>query len=422
MLTRREFVKLVMASTAGFSLTEALTPHLAEAFAGKQGLPIIYLETNTCGGDILSILNSLTPTLKELFFSDKGLLFSNTLSAAEGNMAIKQLFGAAEENKGKFILVVEGSISTAANGRYAVIGHRENGEPITSVEALKILAPQAKFVVCSGTCSSFGGPYAANPNPSGSKSVSQVIGEPVVNVSGCPVHPDWMMGTLTHLMLYGFPQLDIHRRPTLFYGKLIHDYCQRRQFYDNGKFAKKLGDPECMYKLGCKGPSTFSDCPSREWASLHYNWPVKANSPCIGCTSPEFPDGDSPFFERLPGFNVFGTTASANTVGLAVGAVTAAGIGAHLVGNIASGRLKHTIEKGRQDIETEKVLKEQLPMSKKDDAIKDVQDHKIKKWPDKVEMKIRSAAMHDGILPKRKKGIIEWTKNKLGLGKGEKNE
>lgn len=400
MLSRREFMKLVVASTAGMTLTEALSPHLAEAFAVGEGLPIIWLETNTCGGDILSFLNSLTPTIRELFYSDKGLLFSNTLSAAQGRVAVQQLFNSAEENRGKFILVVEGTIATRADGRYSVIGHKENGEPVTALAALKYLAPLAKYVVAAGTCASFGGPYAAKPNPSDSKPVYRIIKEPVVNVSGCPIHPDWMAGTLTHLMLYGFPRTDVHRRPVMFYGNLIHDHCQRRQYYDNGVFAKKPGDPGCLYKIGCKGPSTFSDCPTREWASFHYNWPVKDNTPCIGCTSPEFPDGDSPFFAPLPGIRIGGTTKNVNTIGTVTGLITVGGIGAHLVGKIATGRLKKTISKGRHEIEKEK------------------------KWPDQGEVKLKMAAAKKRPPQKSKSqgSFLSWAKDKLHLNKGEKDE
>lgn len=460
MLTRREFIKLILASTAGLSLTEALIPHLASALAGKQSMPIIWLETNTCGGDILSFLNALTPTIRELLYSERGLLFSNTLSVAEGKVAVNQMFNAAEENRGKFILVVEGSIPTKSDGKYAVIGHRENGQPITALEALKILAPKAKYIIAAGTCSSFGGPYAAKPNPTGSKSVSQIIGEPVINVSGCPAHPDWMTGTITHLLLYGFPKLDVHRRPIMFYGQLIHDLCPRRQYYDNGKFAKKPGDPQCLYKIGCKGPSTFSDCPTRKWASFHYNWPIGANTPCIGCTSPEFPDGDAPFFERLPGLKVLGTTVSANTVGTIVGVATMAGIGTHLVGNIASGRLQNVITKGRREIEEEKDMKESLNVADEININENNQQNakntdlinlkltkneaaelldilveknagKSKKWPNKVEYKLKRAFLHDGnISDKGKKSfkniknktIFKWLKSKLGISSGEKNE
>jgi hydrogenase small subunit len=94
------------------------------------------------------------------------------------------------------------------------------------------------------------------------------------------------------------PELDRYQRPTLFYGQTIHAGCQRRSYFDNGVFAKNLGDPECMFSLGCMGPITGADCPNRMWND-HLSWPVKASTPCIGCTKSGFPDRSTPFYTPL---------------------------------------------------------------------------------------------------------------------------
>ncbi|WP_353681830.1 hypothetical protein [Pelotomaculum sp. PtaB.Bin117] len=88
-------------------------------------------------------------------------------------------------------------------------------------------------------------------------------------------------------------------RADLFYGFTVHRHCQRRSYFDNNDFAKKLGDIECMFSLGCMGPRTGADCPYRQWIN-HVSWPVKSNTPCIGCTNEDFPDGSSPFFTPMP--------------------------------------------------------------------------------------------------------------------------
>ena len=66
--------------------------------------------------------------------------------------------------------------------------------------------------------------------------------------------------------------------------------------------ASMLGQDGCLESLGCKGPSTFSDCYMRQHNSgaagrNGVNWCVQGRSPCIGCVQPTFPDGMSPFFE-----------------------------------------------------------------------------------------------------------------------------
>jgi hydrogenase small subunit len=80
----------------------------------------------------------------------------------------------------------------------------------------------------------------------------------------------------------------------MFYGETVHARCTRRSFFEQRVFAKRLGDPECMFEMGCKGPITHADCPQRQW-NCYQSWPVKGNTPCIGCTEPTFPDGMEPF-------------------------------------------------------------------------------------------------------------------------------
>jgi hydrogenase small subunit len=126
------------------------------------------------------------------------------------------------------------------------------------------------------------------------------IETPVVNIPGCPVHPDWFVGTISVILFSGVQALDLDdlARPKLFFGQLIHENCPRRADFDKGKFAEKLGDAGCLYKLGCKGHYTYADCPLRQWNN-GVSWCVKAGSPCLACVEPEFPDGTSPFYEKI---------------------------------------------------------------------------------------------------------------------------
>jgi hydrogenase small subunit len=99
--------------------------------------------------------------------------------------------------------------------------------------------------------------------------------------------------------LNGLPkpeELDDNLRPLAFYGKLIHENCPRRAYFDEGKFAKKPGDEGCLYELGCKGPITYADCPTRRWNN-GTNWVIGAGSPCLGCTQPEFTS--LPYYQKL---------------------------------------------------------------------------------------------------------------------------
>ncbi|OIQ12658.1 hydrogenase small subunit [Neomoorella thermoacetica] len=282
--------------------TPGFSRQLAELF-GKDLLasvpkpPLVWLEANACSGDSISTLNTVKPGLGQVICSLLDIKFWNALMPGQGAEAIESLLATVEA--GNFILIVEGAIATRAGGKFTIPFKTEE-RLFTSEELIRWMAPRAKYIVAVGTCAAFGGPSAARPNPSGSKGVWEVIREPVVNVSGCPINPDWLVGTLIHLLLYGFPEVDRYQRPTLFYGQTIHVHCQRRSYFDTGALARNLGDRECMFSLGCMGPVTGADCPYRLWND-HLNWPVKASTPCIGCTKAGFPDKATPFYTPLPG-------------------------------------------------------------------------------------------------------------------------
>ncbi|MEW5953785.1 MAG: hydrogenase small subunit [Bacillota bacterium] len=342
------------------------TRDLAGLAAKKPRPPMILLGTNACGGNTISLLNSHDPGYRSMIEDLMDCRYNYLTMTAEGQMSSKVLKKTREEYAGEYILVVDGTVPTKSGGLYAVVGER-NGRPHTALQAVQELGAKAGHVVAMGTCASFGGPFAAAPNPSGSRPVQAVLNRKVINVPGCPVNPGWIMGTLAHLAWYGEPELDELNRPKMFYSETIHNQCQRRHYFDNSIFARSPGEPWCMYLIGCKGPVTYADCPYRQWCGEHVSWPVKANTNCIGCASPEFPDGCAPFFEHLPDVQLPGIKASANRIGMLAGAITALGIGAHLAGSIITGRLPANLGKGFSLSTREKLiskLQQLLPKNK----------------------------------------------------------
>ncbi|MCW2276847.1 hydrogenase small subunit [Heliophilum fasciatum] len=251
---------------------------------------LLWLELTGCSGNIISLLDGAHPGFIDLVTSLVNFRYNNSLSAGESSDAMDQLLATLGTD---FILIVEGAVATKANGRYTVIGSVQ-GKPLTALEALRLLGAQARHIVAVGSCATHGGMSAAAPNPSGCISVQQAVGRPVIQLPGCPCHPDWILGTLTALLEHGSLELDERHRPRLFYGNLIHDRCPRRSFFDQGIFARRLGESTCLFKLGCRGPVTRTDCPTRQW-NQYVNWPVEDNTPCIGCAQFGFPDQMEPF-------------------------------------------------------------------------------------------------------------------------------
>ncbi|MFC2044315.1 hydrogenase small subunit [Chloroflexota bacterium] len=274
--------------------------------------PVIWIQCATCTGCSVSVLNSVSPTIKNVLVDEVipgkhvNLRFQATVMAGAGDMVIVEMIESAKKYRGKYLLVVEGAIPTAGNAAdYGSIGE-EDGKPISMLERVESLGKDALAVVALGTCASFGGIAAGSPNPSGSISVRDVfkqrnIATPLLNISGCPPHPDWFVGTVASILLLGIPGpegVDEHARPNDFYGQLIHENCPRRAYFDEGKFARHFGEPGCLNELGCKGPVTHADCPLRLWNG-GANWCIGSGSPCIGCVEPGFPDQLAPFYKKL---------------------------------------------------------------------------------------------------------------------------
>lgn len=272
--------------------------------------PVIWLQGAGCTGCSVSVFNAVSPRIQNLLLDELvpgqrlSLLFHATIMAGQGEPVIKVLKDTEKNRKGGYILVVEGAIPTAEGGIYGSVGE-EGGKHLTVQQSVEELGRSALLAVALGTCAAYGGIPAAKPNPTLCKGVKAIFNEkgietPVVNVPGCPPHPDWFTGTISVILFSGVKALDLDElaRPRLFYGQLIHENCPRRADFDKGKFAEKLGDLGCLYKLGCKGHYTNADCPLRQWNN-GVSWCVKAGSPCLGCVEPEFPDGTSPFYEKI---------------------------------------------------------------------------------------------------------------------------
>jgi hydrogenase small subunit len=255
-------------------------------------------------------LNAVSPRIQNLLLDELvpgqqlNLIFHATIMAGQGEPVIKVLKDAEENRKGGYILVVEGAIPTAEEGLYGTIGERD-GKHLTIEQSVEDLGRNALLTISLGTCAAYGGIPAARPNPTLCKGVKTIFNEKgietlVVNVPGCPPHPEWFTGTISIILFSGVEALDLDGigRPKLIYGRLIHENCPRRADFDKGKFAQVLGEPGCLYKLGCRGHYTYADCPLRQWNS-GVNWCIKAGSPCLGCVEPEFPDGTSPIYEKI---------------------------------------------------------------------------------------------------------------------------
>jgi hydrogenase small subunit len=264
--------------------------------------PVLWFQASECSGCTISVLNTQWPDVVELLIDPVlpgkhlNLVFQLTLMAGTGEMAMEVARTTAEHAPGEYIMVIEGAIPFKDNGLYCCIGEDETGrKPI--LETLVKFAREAEMIIALGTCAAFGGVPAAYPNPGNCQTVNHFltgveangINTPFINLSGCPCHPHWFVGTLIDIMLKHKIKLDEYSRPLNYYGNLIHTNCPRYRDYINDHFAKYPGDKGCFKEMGCKGRVTYTDCPTRKWNS-GISWCIEAGTPCIGCAHPKFPD------------------------------------------------------------------------------------------------------------------------------------
>ena len=284
-MTRREFLQFcaVLATTLG--LPQGADAAIAEAVAAKKRPSVIWLHFQECTGCTESLLRAEHPTLEKLILDVISLDYHETLFAAAGHQVEEARLKAMAEHKGQYILVVEGAIPTRDGGIYCKIGGK------TAIDLLKECATDAAAVIAIGSCASWGGMPSTDPNPTGASSASQVLGKPVVTIPGCPPNPYNFLSSVVHYLTFGaLPAVDPLGRPKFAYSRLVHENCERRAHFDAGRFALEFGDDAhrhgfCLYKLGCKGPETYANCPTIQFGDMGAGtWPVGCGHPCIGCT------------------------------------------------------------------------------------------------------------------------------------------
>lgn len=300
-LTRRDMLKASSAVATALGLHASGLLQLQEALALEAedgGVPVVWLQAQSCTGCSVSLLNSIHyTTLEDLALNALDIDFHPTLMVEAGDSAVS----AAEDTyeAGGYVLVVEGAIPSAEGGLYC---HLWPGT--TALDGIERYAENAGFIIAVGTCAAYGGMAAGSPNPTGAEGLADSYGDKeVIKIPGCPPHPDWIVGTIAYLLKYGTaPPLDPQGRPKDFFAKKVHNRCPNQ----GKKKAKSLSQPGCLQALGCKGQWTKADCSMRFWnapavGEFGVNWCVGAGSPCYGCTEPQFPDGMSPFYELEQG-------------------------------------------------------------------------------------------------------------------------
>jgi hydrogenase small subunit len=346
--SRRDFMKFTAMFAAYMGLEASGVAQVTKALMEKPRIPVIWLHFQECTCCSESFIRSSHPMVADIILDKISLDYTETLMAASGHQAEAAMHKTMEEHYGEYILCVEGSVPMDEDGVYCCIGGR------SAKDILQETAAGAKAIIAWGSCACNGCVQAAFPNPTNATPIHKLVkGKPIVKVPGCPPIGEVMAGVLVHVVTFGrLPELDRMGRPKAFYSKRVHDSCYRRPFYDAGLFVESFDDENaqkgyCLYKVGCKGPSTYNACGIMKWNN-GVSYPIQSGHGCIGCSEENFWDGGG-FYEQNTRFPGFGIESSADEIGAWAAGLTVAGVAAHAIGtNIRKKQLiRDLVDEGR---------------------------------------------------------------------------
>ncbi|MBU0924937.1 Ni/Fe hydrogenase [bacterium] len=247
----------------------------------KQKPTVVWFQAITCNGNTHSLLSANASRL-ELFFDSFNLIYHPSLTIE------KTLDDILTQNEKIDFLLIEGAITS--NEKFFSISND------STFNLLNKLSSKSKYIIAVGSCASNGGMHAKFTQNDDIYGISDSINEQtinklehsIINLTGCPVHPEWILQTLFTLKNYGKMQLDEQKRPKELYSTLAHHGCTRNEYFEwkvEGAFGEKEG---CLfYDQGCRGPMTHSSCNKILWNDISSK--TRVGMPCIGCTESDFP-------------------------------------------------------------------------------------------------------------------------------------
>ena len=345
-ITRRSFLKFCSLTAAALGLSPAFVPKIAHAMETKPRIPVLWLHGLECTCCSESFIRSAHPLAKDVVLSMISLDYDDTIMAAAGHNAEAIVEEIVTKYAGNYIVAVEGNPPLNQDGMSCIIA----GKPFS--EQLKYAVSNCKAVISWGSCASWGCVQAAKPNPTRATPVDKMPGlaaKPIIKVPGCPPIAEVMTAVVTYILTFErFPELDRQGRPKMFYSQRIHDKCYRRPHFDAGQYVEHWDDEGarkgyCLYKMGCKGPTTYNACSTVRWNG-GVSFPIQGGHGCIGCSEDGFWDKGG-FYNRLTNINQFGIESNADKVG-----ATAAGVvGAATVAHLAVSAIKRAQHKGDQE-------------------------------------------------------------------------
>ncbi len=239
---------------------------------------LIWLQGVTCNGNTHSFLNlSYLPQLLKRY----EILYHPSLPCS---LSLNEIVKCTEQCD---VLLFEGAYDPLMKRHEVLLS-----------ELLDYYGSQAEHIIGVGSCASFGGMFkqsapernsglAFNESEAEGPMLSMV--NKVINLSGCPIHPEWLGYTLMMIADNKKVHVDTLNRPVELYSHLAHHGCTRNEYFEWKVDSKAFGLKEgCLfYEQGCRGPMTHASCNRILWNDVSSK--TRSGTPCFGCTEPDFP-------------------------------------------------------------------------------------------------------------------------------------
>jgi NiFe hydrogenase small subunit HydA len=278
----------------------------------SKPLNLLWLQSGGCGGCSLSLLNAESPDLlTTLEQSNIHILGHPSLTEDSGSGLLSLYQKIIAHEMDIDFLCLEGAVITGpqGSGRFHLLSG--SGRPMQAWIAE--LAACAQYVLAVGSCAAYGGITAGGDNPSEACGLQysddeeggllgaafrSKAGLPVINIAGCPTHPNWVTETLQQLAMGMLSEADLdeYGRPRSYADHLVHHGCPRNEYYEFKASATKPSELGCMMEhLGCLGTQAHADCNTRLWNGEGSC--LRGGYACINCTAPGFQEPGHSFAE-----------------------------------------------------------------------------------------------------------------------------
>ncbi len=270
-----------------------------------MSLSLYWLTCGGCGGDTMSLLNAASPNILELIKTfDINVLWHPSFTTGNASDHKRLAADIMDGTRPVDILCIEGTIlrGPGGTGRYDIFMGKPKKDWVAK------LAAKAKYVIAVGTCASFGG-IGSTGEVEGTgaqflhwekggflgKEFRAGSGMPVINLPGCPCHPEVFTGALMTIALGKPIELDRFQQPLEWFGMLVHQGCTRNEYHEYRVEEEGFGERGCLFfHLGCHGPLAYGPCNKLLWNQRSSK--TRVGVPCFGCTRPDFPQS-YPFFQ-----------------------------------------------------------------------------------------------------------------------------